>query len=167
MARLVTTTDSLSTLRCLGWTRFGHCQGLWPTHSRAYPKPNKNSYHGVHLVLHGLINPRHAVHNMHTQCWCCRHSKLCAIMHKSKQPPWLCLLRTQPVLHVLINKPMRGKLPTITHTHSLNVQVICDANMKLLNIVLRWPGASHDSFVWRNSSVGRRLGGEQYGMGMS
>ncbi|KAK0147937.1 putative nuclease HARBI1 [Merluccius polli] len=41
--------------------------------------------------------------------------------------------------------------------HSLNVQIICDAQMRLTNIVARWPGSTHDSFVLTNSSVGNRL----------
>ena len=43
------------------------------------------------------------------------------------------------------------------HFHSLNVQVICDADMLLTNVVARWPGSTHDSFILRHSSVGRRL----------
>lgn len=41
--------------------------------------------------------------------------------------------------------------------HSVNVQVICDARLSLLNVVARWPGGTHDSFIFKNSSVGRNL----------
>lgn len=40
--------------------------------------------------------------------------------------------------------------------HSINVQVVCDSNMVLTNLVARWPG-SYDSFILVHSSVGRRL----------
>lgn len=38
-----------------------------------------------------------------------------------------------------------------------DVQIVCDADMVLANVVARWPGSTHDSFILRNSSVGRRL----------
>lgn len=43
------------------------------------------------------------------------------------------------------------------HLHSINVYIKCDADMVLTNVVARWPGTTHDSLIWRNSSVGRRL----------
>lgn len=36
---------------------------------------------------------------------------------------------------------------------SLNVQAICDTNMKIQNIVCRWPGSSHDSTIFSNSRI--------------
>lgn len=37
--------------------------------------------------------------------------------------------------------------------HSLNVQGVCDAELRFTNIVAKYPGSSHDSFIWKNSSV--------------
>lgn len=37
--------------------------------------------------------------------------------------------------------------------HSLNVQVVCDSNMKILNINANFPGSNHDSFIWRQSRL--------------
>ena len=37
--------------------------------------------------------------------------------------------------------------------HSINVQGICDAKLRFLNVVAKYPGSSHDSFVWRNSAI--------------
>lgn len=44
--------------------------------------------------------------------------------------------------------------------HSKNVQIICDANLMILNVNANYGGATHDSFIWRNSNIRRHL--EQY-----
>ncbi|XP_060846433.1 putative nuclease HARBI1 [Rhopalosiphum padi] len=36
---------------------------------------------------------------------------------------------------------------------SFNVQAICNVNLKFINIVARWPGSSHDSTIFNNSSI--------------
>lgn len=41
--------------------------------------------------------------------------------------------------------------------YSKNVQIICDANLKTLNINARYAGATHDAFIWRNSLVQEEL----------
>lgn len=37
--------------------------------------------------------------------------------------------------------------------HSLNVQIVCNANMEITNINARYPGSTHDSFIFLNSRV--------------
>ncbi|XP_046874255.1 putative nuclease HARBI1 [Hypomesus transpacificus] len=61
--------------------------------------------------------------------------------------------------HVAIRAPSMNENAFVNrkHFHSINVQVICDADMLLVNVVARWPGSTHDSFILRQSSVGRRL----------
>lgn len=61
--------------------------------------------------------------------------------------------------HIAIRAPSENEFAFVNrkHFHSLNVQVICDADMVLTNVVARWPGSTHDSFILRHSSVGRRL----------
>ena len=41
--------------------------------------------------------------------------------------------------------------------HSVNFPIICDARMSILNMVARWPGGTHDSFIFQNSNVVHRL----------
>lgn len=35
--------------------------------------------------------------------------------------------------------------------HSINTMAVCDAKLKFINLIAKWPGSSHDSFVWNNS----------------
>ena len=37
--------------------------------------------------------------------------------------------------------------------HSLNVQAICNAQLEFINIVAKYPGSAHDSFIWHNCAV--------------
>lgn len=37
--------------------------------------------------------------------------------------------------------------------YSINTQVICDSQLRIVDIVCRWPGSVHDSRVFHNSSV--------------
>lgn len=46
---------------------------------------------------------------------------------------------------------------------SLNVQVVADANLKIRNIVARWPGSSHDSYIFRNSLLYQSFENGLYG----
>ncbi|XP_034036877.1 putative nuclease HARBI1 [Thalassophryne amazonica] len=41
--------------------------------------------------------------------------------------------------------------------HSINVQLICDAHMRLVNVVARWLGSTHDAYIFQHSSVARGL----------
>ncbi|XP_049886672.1 putative nuclease HARBI1 [Pectinophora gossypiella] len=39
------------------------------------------------------------------------------------------------------------------HYHSLNVQMVCDDEYRILNVNPKFGGANHDSFIWENSAV--------------
>lgn len=41
--------------------------------------------------------------------------------------------------------------------YAINVQIICDANASVLDIVARWPGCTHDEIVLLNSKVFERF----------
>ena len=32
--------------------------------------------------------------------------------------------------------------------HSLNIQIVSNANLEITNIVAKWPGSTHDSYIW-------------------
>ena len=32
--------------------------------------------------------------------------------------------------------------------HSINVMGVCNANLKFLDLIVKWPESTHDSFVW-------------------
>lgn len=40
---------------------------------------------------------------------------------------------------------------------SLNVQVVCDHNLKAIDIVARWPGSVHDATVFAHSNLHNRM----------
>ncbi|XP_053571773.1 putative nuclease HARBI1 [Bombina bombina] len=60
-------------------------------------------------------------------------------------------LGTIDYAHVLVRPPKGREEPyhDRKHNHSLNIQVISDAKLRIINI----PGATHDSFILRNSTI--------------
>ncbi len=51
------------------------------------------------------------------------------------------------------------------HSHSLNVQVVCDYKGVITNVVAKYPGSVHDSFILRNSTIFSKLRDGEYGDG--
>ncbi|KAK4318818.1 hypothetical protein Pmani_010241 [Petrolisthes manimaculis] len=47
--------------------------------------------------------------------------------------------------------------------HSLNIQAVCDANQIFLDFCNRYPGSTHDSFVWHNCRLYRRFQAGEFG----
>jgi hypothetical protein len=46
---------------------------------------------------------------------------------------------------------------------SFNVQGICDANLKILDLVCRWPGSAHDCNIFKNSRLRHRFENGDFG----
>ena len=42
-------------------------------------------------------------------------------------------------------------------THCINVLVVVDANMKFTYIVSKFPGSTHDAYIWMNSALRARF----------
>ncbi|XP_041423090.1 putative nuclease HARBI1 isoform X1 [Xenopus laevis] len=42
-------------------------------------------------------------------------------------------------------------------SHSINVQLVCSFNLKFVDIVAKFPGSSHDSYILSNSSLSERF----------
>lgn len=49
---------------------------------------------------------------------------------------------------------------------SINVQTICAANLRILDIVARWPGSSHDRTIFNNCSIKARFERGEMGNGL-
>ena len=64
--------------------------------------------------------------------------------------------------HVRIIAPSQHEDQFVNRTgyHSINVQVVVNADSQFINIVAKWPGSSHDSRVLKESEIFRHL--EQY-----
>ncbi|XP_048515347.1 putative nuclease HARBI1 [Athalia rosae] len=59
--------------------------------------------------------------------------------------------------HIAIIAPREHEEGYVNHHgyHSINVQMICDPNLKVLNVNARYPGARNDSYIWSASPVRR------------
>ena len=69
--------------------------------------------------------------------------------------------------HVRIQAPHRYEDQFVNRKnyHSINVQLICDPDCKITNVVAQWPGSTHDSRMLSESNIGRSFeAGTQWGM---
>ena len=41
--------------------------------------------------------------------------------------------------------------------HSINVQAKCDADLRFIDIVVKWPGSTHAAFIWRQSGINQMI----------
>ena len=44
-----------------------------------------------------------------------------------------------------------------------NIQAVCDSNLLFFDVVARWPGSYHDSFIMEMSSLSNRFANNKFG----
>ncbi|XP_041435663.1 putative nuclease HARBI1 isoform X2 [Xenopus laevis] len=55
--------------------------------------------------------------------------------------------------HVALSPPTEDIYRNSKNFHSLNVQMVCAADMRILNLVAGYPGSTHDSYILKHSSL--------------
>lgn len=46
---------------------------------------------------------------------------------------------------------------------SINTQVVCDSANRIMDIVARWPGSAHDSYIFSNSAIRTKFENGEFG----
>ncbi|CAH1981438.1 unnamed protein product [Acanthoscelides obtectus] len=61
--------------------------------------------------------------------------------------------------HIAISRPAREAHNFYNRKgyYSLNTQIICDDNLKILSLNANFPGSNHDSYIWRHTRVRQYL----------
>ncbi|XP_045026130.1 putative nuclease HARBI1 [Daphnia magna] len=69
--------------------------------------------------------------------------------------------------HVRLQRPTLFEKAYVNRKnyHSINVQGICDANNRFLNICATKPGSCHDSSIFKGSAVGKKFEAGHFGSG--
>lgn len=57
--------------------------------------------------------------------------------------------------HVQIQAPTANEFCYVNrkNVHSINVQAVCTADRKFINVVIKWPGSVHDARIWKESQL--------------
>ena len=65
--------------------------------------------------------------------------------------------------HIRIQAPSvnEGEFVNRKGYHSINIQLICDADLKVIDAVIKWPGSVHDARILRQSAVYQAFEEEQ------
>jgi len=71
-------------------------------------------------------------------------------------------------IHIHIKRPKEDEHVYVNRKlfHSLNIMAVCDAKYRIINFNARYPGSSHDSFVYNNSYIRTRFLNGDFGDGL-
>lgn len=61
--------------------------------------------------------------------------------------------------HVAIRAPSEREDVFVNRKgyHSMNVQITCDSDLIILNVVAQFPGSTHDAYIWAGCSIRERM----------
>ena len=67
--------------------------------------------------------------------------------------------------HIPIKAPIHEEAIYVNRKnfHSLNIQAVCDSHHRFLNYCAKYPGSTHDSFIWSNSSLRQQFQHGEFG----
>lgn len=57
---------------------------------------------------------------------------------------------------------MQSCFATENPIFSINTQLVGDSNLKIRDIVARWPGSTHDATIYNNSQIRARLEADHF-----
>ncbi|XP_012543806.2 putative nuclease HARBI1 [Bombyx mori] len=76
------------------------------------------------------------------------------------------VLGTIDCTHIRIQSPCRlvgEEFRNRKGYFSYNIQAVCDADLRLMNVVARWPGSAHDATIFNNSVLRAQCDAGQFG----
>ncbi|XP_023243392.1 putative nuclease HARBI1 isoform X1 [Centruroides sculpturatus] len=62
-----------------------------------------------------------------------------------------------PIIAPSLNDPDHKEFTYINRKgyHSINTQIVCDPDMKIISVNAKFPGSTHDSFIWKSCNLRR------------
>ena len=79
-----------------------------------------------------------------------------SFLDKCGSPLVLCCIDCS---HVSIIAPLNNEEIYVNggNEHSINIQAICDSDLKFMDVVAKWPGSTHNAFTCRQSGINQRI----------
>ncbi|EZA52952.1 Putative nuclease HARBI1, partial [Ooceraea biroi] len=83
--------------------------------------------------------------------------QLARLKFQNAHQPFKVAIGAIDCTHIAILAPKEHEEAYINHHgyHSLNVQMICDPNLRILNFNARYPEARHNAYIWSVSAARR------------